>query len=143
MQRNVWHNLLPEKNCALKLTPKIDLEIVRRSNNKKSFSFGYKKAFAEGSQGNGFKSDRESHNNQNLLGDLLLTLHAMNTRIRCFFGKIKAFLEKIKSRFWLRSKFAKYDWSTPISTAKFHSETQVKEKCSWIARITGWINASK
>lgn len=80
MHRNVWQYLFsvsPEK-CALKLTPKRDEEEEKyrlhcEEPRPGTVRFlGDEKAFTEGSRSNGFKSDQKSHNNQNLLNDLLV-----------------------------------------------------------------------
>lgn len=121
MHRNVWQYLFSvspkKKNCALKLTPK---ETEKRSNPlwssaENGLFFGDEKAFTEGSLGNGFKSDQKSHNNQNLLNDLLAWLHGLKTRkiFYYFFWQNKrekirlkkefTFFEEIKSEQGLES----------------------------------------
>lgn len=106
MQRNVWR-ASPGPNK----TDTKNRSIVKRLNNEKSFSFGSEKSFAEGSQGNGFKSDQESHNNQNLLDDVSHSSCDECTN-DLLFGEIKVFFRRNQIRagkFWMRSKFAKYD----------------------------------
>lgn len=84
MHRNVWQDLFPVSQNKKKLCFKTDTKnrsIVRHGEHKVFFLGRDEKAFTEGSRGNGFKSDQESHNNQNLLNDLFHSSWIECTRI--------------------------------------------------------------
>lgn len=63
--------------------------------HKETFLGRDEKAFTEGSQGNGFKSDQESHNNQNLLNDVFHSSWIESTKNSIWRGK-KGFSKKSK-----------------------------------------------